>query len=238
VVSEQLDLALALQPTFAVVSVGAADAAQNLEFVAAGDSSFLVALLAETRFVVRSLRQAGAAVLLVKPLVLANTPAAWIRFGACPPIKRPLGQGIGLPPELVYLARVDSFWRRAVAGIAADFGAAFVDLASILEELVARGANLEVGLPPQSGEPGDLFADALYVSSLGAQLAADQIELATFAYYAEARSASAPRRICVTQSATAHEMLTQAASSRTLPRVENDPRRSKVLQCGGPVEAP
>ncbi len=171
VIEEQLELAVGLRPTTALVSLGIVDAGNQLRAAAEEKVEFLQDLLLETELVVAKLNATGASVLLVKPLALASTPAAWRMFGR---ISEEAAGEADAP--LRSLARMDAYWRTGLSVIARMYGARFVDLADLFARIVRDGGAVgerEIGLPPQAGADDDLFADPLHLSPLGSSLAAD-----------------------------------------------------------------
>ena len=175
--AEQLPLALALRPTFAVVSVGTQEALLALGAAATGDGAFLSPLLAECEEIVVRLRAADCDVLLVRPPSLDRSPAAWLRFGR----HRPSNTARDFDAVLRGMERVAARWNAALARIAAQHGALFADLSRVYDAQLGAGSLLEgaaPGLPPHCGGPGDLFADPVRLSCDGAQVAAGLLEAA------------------------------------------------------------
>lgn len=177
VLCEQLPLALALRPTFAVVSVGTPEALAGLDAAAMGCSGFLVPLLADCEEIVVRLRAMACDVLLVRPPALDRSPAAWLRFGR----HRPSSFARDFDAALRGMERVAARWSAALERIAAQHGALLADLSRVYDVQLRSGSLLDgaaPGLPPHCGGPGDLFADPVRLSCDGAQVAAGLLEAA------------------------------------------------------------
>lgn len=174
---EQLPLALALRPTFAVVSVGTQEALAALGAAATGDSSFLAPLLADCETITARLHAARCDVLLVRPPSLDRSPAAWLRFGR----HRPSKATRDFDGALRGLERVAVRWNTALGRIATRHGALLADLSRVYDAQLRVGSLLDgavPGLPPHCGGPGDLFADPIRLSYDGARVAAGLLEAA------------------------------------------------------------
>lgn len=177
VLREQLPLALALRPSFAVVSVGTSEALAALATAATGDGTFLVPLLADCEEIVARLRAAGCDVLLVRPPSLDRSPAAWLRFGR----HRPANTVRSLDAALRGMERVAGRWYAALERVAAKHGVLLADLSHVYDERLGSGSLLDgaaPGLPPNCGGPGDLFSDPVRLSPDGIQVAAELLEAA------------------------------------------------------------
>jgi len=177
VLREQLPLALALRPSFAVVSVGTQEALAALGAAATGDGSFVAPLLADCENIVARLRAAECDVLLVRPPSLDCSPAAWLRFGR----HRPSSTARDFDAVLRGMERVAARWTATLARIAVQHGALLADLSRVYDAQLRAGSLLDgaaPGLPPHCGGPGDLFADPVRLSCDGAQVAAGLLEAA------------------------------------------------------------
>jgi hypothetical protein len=177
VLREQLPLALALRPSFAVVSVGTSEALATLAAAASGDGSFLAPLLADCEEIVARLRAAGCDVLLVRPPSLDRSPAAWLRYGR----HRPANTVSALDAALRGMERVAGRWYAALERVAAKHGVLLADLSHVYDARLECGSPLDgaaPGLPPNCGGAGDLFSDPVRLSLDGIRVAAELLEAA------------------------------------------------------------